>query len=51
MKDARAKLFIQATVSFVLLGAGLFVFITSDDDRVISAAAGWVGVVTGYWLK
>lgn len=49
-----AKLLVQAIASLGLLGAGLFVLITTDwkvNPELAVAATGWIGLVMGYWLK
>jgi hypothetical protein len=40
----------QIVVSLVALVAGIYVIITSTTDMK-TAAAGWVGLVVGYWLR
>ena len=48
------KLAMQVAISLGLLGSGLFVLITSgweENPQLNAAAAGWIGVVVGYWLK
>jgi hypothetical protein len=48
------KLLTQIIISLGLLGSGLFILTTinwSDNPELGAAAAGWIGVVLGYWLK
>ncbi len=50
--DSRAKLAIRAAVSFVVLGAGLFVILSGKyPPEDAKWAAGIIGVVIGYWLR
>lgn len=44
----------QVIISLGLLGSGLFILMTidwSENPELGAAAAGWIGVVLGYWLK
>lgn len=52
MQD-RVKLAMQVFVSAVLLLAGLYVLLVSDGagPDLQKFAAGWIGLVAGYWLK
>ena len=50
----KTRVIVEALVSLGLLGAGLYVLITSDwsaKPQLVAAATGWVGLVIGYWLK
>ena len=39
-------------ISLVLLVAGLSILLSGEGDAQLQqAAAGWVGVILGYWLK
>jgi hypothetical protein len=48
-----AKLIGAGIVSLALLIAGLYVLVFDDSANpdLQKVAAGWVGVVAGYWLK
>ena len=48
------KLAIQAIISLVLLGSGLFTLLTinwAENPQMVAAATGWIGLVVGWWLK
>ena len=48
------KLIMQVIISLGLITAGVFILIYFDaqsNPEVTSAAAGWIGIVIGYWLK
>ena len=47
-------LVMRFVIGVILLLAALGVVMTSnfdDDPEMLAIAAGWVGIVTGYWLK
>ena len=49
-----AKLAIQAIISLSLIGAGVYVLVTTDasaNPALTAAASGWIGLAVGYWLK
>ena len=41
----------QIMVSALLLGFGVYVLAAIDDADIRMAAAGWIGLVGGYWLR
>jgi hypothetical protein len=44
----------SVVISLALLGAGLYVLLTFDwaaNPQMVAAATGWIGLVTGYWVK
>lgn len=41
----------QILVSLALLISGLFILFHSDDADLKNFASGWVGAVSGYWLR
>ena len=48
------KILMQVAVSLGLLASGLYILLTVDwgnDPELAAAAAGWVGLVAGYWLR
>jgi hypothetical protein len=48
----RTRVIIQIVISFALIAAGLYVILSknySADTQKL--AAGWIGLVIGYWLK
>ena len=48
------RLAIQIIVTFCLLGFGFYVLLTTDlreNPEFAAAATGWIGLVTGYWLR
>lgn len=52
--EVSVKLVVQIIISFFLLGFGCYVLITvdwKDNPEFAAAAMGWVGLVTGYWLR
>lgn len=54
MLKERVILGMQIIVSLNLLASGLFVMTTIDpqeNEILFAAAAGWVGLVCGYWLR
>ena len=49
-----AKLIMQVIISLGLLGVGIYILLTVDwssRPELAAAAAGWIGLVAGYWLK
>ena len=54
MNNGLVRLGIQAAISLILLGSGVWVLTTTGvktDPALSLAAAGWVGAVCGYWLR
>ena len=54
MDQDRIKILMQVLVSLGLLGSGLYILLTinwSENPELAAAAAGWIGLVAGYWLK
>jgi hypothetical protein len=54
MKTDLFRLAVQTVISLGLLASGVFVLVTTDwntNPEISIAAAGWVGLVAGYWLK
>ena len=48
------RMAVQIIITFCLLGFGFYVLITIDwktNPEFAAAATGWVGLVTGYWLR
>lgn len=46
------KLITQVVISLVLLGFGFYILLSPTANRdVEKLAAGWIGLVIGYWLK
>jgi hypothetical protein len=45
---------VQIIITFCLLGFGFYVLVTTDwkeNPEFAAAATGWIGLVTGYWLR
>jgi hypothetical protein len=54
MKTDLLRLGVQTVISLGLLASGIYVLVTTDwnaNPEISLAAAGWVGLVAGYWLK
>jgi hypothetical protein len=51
MREDLIRLIIAAAVSLLLLIGGLYALLHGTTDGVEKAAIGWIGVITGYWLK
>ncbi len=48
------RMVVQIIITFCLLGFGFYVLLTTDwkeNPEFAAAAAGWIGLVTGYWLR
>lgn len=48
------RLAVQIIVTFCLMGFGFYVLLTTDlreNPEFAAAATGWIGLVTGYWLR
>ena len=48
------RLVVQIIITFCLLGFGFYVLITIDwktNPEFAAAATGWIGLITGYWLR
>ena len=48
------RLTVQIIVTFCLMGFGFYVLVTTDwkeNPEFMAAAIGWIGLVTGYWLR
>ena len=41
----------QVVLSLLLVGAGLYVVLSQQDQTLQKAATGWIGIVVGYWLR
>ena len=51
---APIKLAVRIFISLIMLGFGIYVLSTTnwqDNPEFAAAAAGWIGVVIGYWLR
>lgn len=53
MSEAKIRLAAALVVSAVLLGFGGYVLLIDVDssNELQKIAVGWIGLVTGYWLK
>ena len=54
MTSAVFRLLVQTVVSLGLLGSGVYILMTIDlttNKELGLMAAGWIGLVAGYWLK
>lgn len=52
LQRKKLELLLQVTISLALLGAGVYIVISNQYSEAASKiAAGWVGVVVGYWLR
>jgi hypothetical protein len=50
--SALTRLFMQVALSIALLAAGLVVLLGGSASADLQKwAAGWIGLVAGYWLK
>ena len=50
---AAIKLTVRIFISLIMSGFGIYVLATNnwqDNPEFAAAAAGWIGVVIGYWL-
>jgi VanZ family protein len=52
----KVKVWMQVVVSFIMLAAGILIFIDPSwlpraDESLKKVAAGWVGGVIGYWFS
>ncbi len=48
------KLAVRILISLIMMGFGIYVLVTTnwqDAPEFAAAAAGWIGVVIGYWLR
>ena len=48
------KLAVRILISLIMLGFGIYVLATTNwqnNPEFAAAAAGWIGVVIGYWLR
>ncbi len=48
------RMAVQIVISLCLLGFGFYVLVTTDwkeNPEFAAAATGWIGLVTGYWLR
>jgi hypothetical protein len=46
------KAILQVIVSLVLIAAGIYVILVKGySEATQKIAAGWIGLVAGYWLK
>ena len=48
------RLVVQIIITFSLLGFGFYVLATIDwktNPEFAAAATGWIGLITGYWLR
>lgn len=46
------KAIVQIVLSLILIAAGLYIILSKNySEDVQKIAAGWVGLVIGYWLK
>jgi hypothetical protein len=48
------RLLVQTVISLGLLASGVYILVTIDlaaNKELALAAAGWIGLVTGFWLK
>ena len=51
---AAIKLAVRIFISLVMLGFGIYVLAIinwEDNPEFSAAAAGWIGIVIGYWLR
>ena len=51
---APIKLAVRILITLIMLGFGIYVLVTTnwqDNPEFAAAAAGWIGVVIGYWLR
>lgn len=53
MSENAIKLFVRVVLSLGLAAAGLFILTDNPtgNTQIQQAAAGWVGLVIGYWLR
>ena len=54
MTTAIFRLVVQTVISLGLLASGVFILVTTEwtaNPQLALAAAGWIGLVAGYWLK
>lgn len=51
-RKSAAETALQATISMILLCAGVYIFISGNFEKTTrEAAAAWIGAVIGYWLR
>ena len=51
---AAIKLAVRIFISLIMLGFGIYVLTTinwQENPEFAAAAAGWIGIVIGYWLR
>jgi len=52
MSETAMKLIVRVVISLGLMGGGLFILASPTiDGELEKAAIGWIGLVTGYWLR
>jgi hypothetical protein len=50
--DTRVKAIMQIVISLILIFAGVYLIVAHGySDATQKIAAGWIGVVVGYWLR
>jgi len=52
MSENATRLIVRVVISFGLMATGLFILINPTiNGELEKAAVGWIGLVTGYWLR
>lgn len=51
LERERVKVWMQVIVSIVALAAGIYLVATAESQQVRELAAGWTGLILGYWLS
>lgn len=52
MTENQVRLLMAVLLTFVLLGAGLYLLIGNNGSGDLQKlAGGWIGIIIGYWMK
>ncbi len=54
MYERRARLIVRVAISLGLMASGLYIVLTvspNSDPELFGVGTGFIGLVTGYWLR
>lgn len=51
MSQDLVRLLVAVVISFVFVGAGLYILAEGGHPDLQKAATGWIGLILGYWLR